>query len=123
MHWHCWGIAVTEWESRVVVECNEIDGFHLAVVNYAHNEEFISQNDLLLLSKVKVIRLYLTVTRFFVLMFWSVRISTLCNNHLPRCLLKLFQWYLRFCIFGAISFLNDVTCAEFFYQCLCYVLF
>lgn len=48
------GIAVTEWESRVVVDCNEVDGFHLAVVNYA-NEEFISQNDLLLLSKVKVI--------------------------------------------------------------------
>ncbi|KAF4347573.1 hypothetical protein G4B88_009929 [Cannabis sativa] len=43
---------VTEWESRVVVDCNEVDGFHLAVVNYA-NEEFISQNDLLLLSKVK----------------------------------------------------------------------
>ncbi|KAL5564868.1 hypothetical protein UlMin_028032 [Ulmus minor] len=44
---------VTEWESRVVVECNEIDGFHLPVVNYASSEESISQNDLLLLSKVK----------------------------------------------------------------------
>ena len=48
-------IAVAEWESRVVVECNEINGFHIAVVNTAENEEFISQNDLLLLSKVKVI--------------------------------------------------------------------
>ncbi|KAH7518206.1 probable helicase MAGATAMA 3 isoform X2 [Ziziphus jujuba] len=44
---------VAEWESRVVVECNEVDGFHLVTVNYAHDEESISQNDLLLLSKVK----------------------------------------------------------------------
>ncbi|XP_024022736.1 probable helicase MAGATAMA 3 isoform X2 [Morus notabilis] len=44
---------VTEWKSRVVVECNEISGFHLIVVNAAENEESISQNDLLLLSKVK----------------------------------------------------------------------
>lgn len=44
---------VTEWESRVVVECNEIDGFHIVVVNSAENDESTSQNDLLLLSKVK----------------------------------------------------------------------
>ncbi|KAB1206980.1 putative helicase MAGATAMA 3 [Morella rubra] len=44
---------VTEWKSRVVVECNEVDGFHLPAVTYAADdtEEAISQNDLLLLSK------------------------------------------------------------------------
>lgn len=52
-----WAIAVAEWESRVVVECNEIDGFHIVVVNSAENDESTSQNDLLLLSKVKVIDL------------------------------------------------------------------
>ncbi|KAG6711208.1 hypothetical protein I3842_05G042000 [Carya illinoinensis] len=44
---------VAEWQRRLVVECNEIDGFHLPAVTYAAEEvdESISQNDLLLLSK------------------------------------------------------------------------
>ncbi|XP_062178098.1 probable helicase MAGATAMA 3 isoform X2 [Alnus glutinosa] len=44
---------VTQWHSRLVVECNEVDGFHLLAVTYAADdtEESISQNDLLLLSK------------------------------------------------------------------------
>ncbi|XP_059433882.1 probable helicase MAGATAMA 3 isoform X1 [Corylus avellana] len=44
---------VTQWHSRLVVECNEVDGFHLPAVTYAADdtEESISQNDLLLLSK------------------------------------------------------------------------
>jgi senataxin len=47
---------VSEWESRLVVECNEVDGFHLPAVTYAADnaDESISQNDLLLLSKEKV---------------------------------------------------------------------
>jgi hypothetical protein len=50
------GIAVTQWHSRLVVECNEVDGFHLPAVTYAADdtEESISQNDLLLLSKENV---------------------------------------------------------------------
>lgn len=49
-------VTVTEWKSRVVVECNEVDGFHLPAVTYAADdtEEAISQNDLLLLSKENV---------------------------------------------------------------------
>lgn len=47
---------MTEWKSRVVVECNDVDGFHLPAVTYAADdtEEAISQNDLLLLSKENV---------------------------------------------------------------------
>ena len=50
------GIAVSEWERRLVVECNEVDGFHLPAVTYAADnaKESISHNDLLLLSKEKV---------------------------------------------------------------------
>ncbi|KAK6253995.1 hypothetical protein QUC31_015715 [Theobroma cacao] len=43
---------VTDWKLRLVMECNEADGFHLPAVTYeADEEESISQNDLLLLSK------------------------------------------------------------------------
>lgn len=44
---------MTQWHSRLVVECNEVDGFHLLAVTYAadDSDESISQNDLLLLSK------------------------------------------------------------------------
>ncbi|OMO92078.1 putative helicase MAGATAMA 3 [Corchorus olitorius] len=43
---------VTDWKLRLVIECNEADGFHLAALTYeADEEESISQNDLLLLSK------------------------------------------------------------------------
>ncbi|XVF45709.1 hypothetical protein PTKIN_Ptkin02bG0228300 [Pterospermum kingtungense] len=43
---------VTDWKLRLVMECNEADGFHLPAVTYeAGEEESISQNDLLLLSK------------------------------------------------------------------------
>nr|XP_023920246.1 probable helicase MAGATAMA 3 isoform X2 [Quercus suber] len=46
---------VSEWERRLVVECNEVDGFHLPAVTYAADnaKESISHNDLLLLSKEK----------------------------------------------------------------------
>ncbi|XWS55196.1 hypothetical protein CRYUN_Cryun10bG0153800 [Craigia yunnanensis] len=43
---------VTDWKLRLVMECNEADGFHSPAVTYeADEEESISQNDLLLLSK------------------------------------------------------------------------
>ncbi|XVE67327.1 hypothetical protein DITRI_Ditri08aG0151700 [Diplodiscus trichospermus] len=43
---------VTDWKLRLVMECSEADGFHSAAVTYeADEEESISQNDLLLLSK------------------------------------------------------------------------
>ncbi|OMO79958.1 putative helicase MAGATAMA 3 [Corchorus capsularis] len=43
---------VTDWKLRLVIECNEADGFHLAALTFdADEEESISQNDLLLLSK------------------------------------------------------------------------
>lgn len=50
-------ITVAEWQRRLVVECNEVDGFHLPAVTYSAEEvdESISQNDLLLLSKENVI--------------------------------------------------------------------
>ncbi|XP_022762922.1 probable helicase MAGATAMA 3 isoform X6 [Durio zibethinus] len=45
---------VTNWKLRLVMECNEADGFHLPAVTYeADEEESIAQNDLLLLSKEK----------------------------------------------------------------------
>ncbi|KAL4363787.1 hypothetical protein GQ457_04G001110 [Hibiscus cannabinus] len=43
---------VTDWKLRLVMECNEVDGFYLPAITYeADEEESISQNDLLLLSK------------------------------------------------------------------------
>ncbi|KAJ8768098.1 hypothetical protein K2173_021038 [Erythroxylum novogranatense] len=43
---------VTEWVMRLVVECNQAEGFFLPSVTYGDDEgEKISQNDLLLLSK------------------------------------------------------------------------
>lgn len=43
---------VAEWKLRLVVEWNEADGFHFPSVTYeAGEEESVSQNDILLLSK------------------------------------------------------------------------
>ncbi|KAH1099191.1 hypothetical protein J1N35_016112 [Gossypium stocksii] len=43
---------VADWKLRLVMECNEADGFYLPAITYeAEEEESISQNDLLLLSK------------------------------------------------------------------------
>ncbi|XVE94014.1 hypothetical protein REPUB_Repub01dG0243700 [Reevesia pubescens] len=43
---------VTDWKLRLVMECHEANGFHLPSVTYeADEEQSISQNDLLLLSK------------------------------------------------------------------------
>lgn len=40
---------------RLVMECNEADGFHFLLVTYEHDEdEYLAQNDLLLLSKEEV---------------------------------------------------------------------
>ncbi|CAI0375634.1 unnamed protein product [Linum tenue] len=45
---------VTEWEMRLVTECNEVEGFFQVALTLGDNEEKrISQNDLLLLSKEK----------------------------------------------------------------------
>lgn len=50
-----WGAAVTEWVMRLVVECNESEGFLLSSVTYGDDEgEKIVQNDLLLLSEDQV---------------------------------------------------------------------
>lgn len=63
----------------MVVECNEVDGFHLVTVNYAHDEESISQNDLLLLSKVKVSKLNWLPLKFC--LFGSSGFSINCIYH------------------------------------------
>jgi len=40
---------------RLVMECNEGEGFHFLLVTYEHEEdEYLAQNDLLLLSKEEV---------------------------------------------------------------------
>ncbi|KAF8115211.1 hypothetical protein N665_0029s0054 [Sinapis alba] len=40
---------------RLVMECSEADGFHILLVTYEHEEdEYLAQNDLLLLSKEEV---------------------------------------------------------------------
>ncbi|CAL1385468.1 unnamed protein product [Linum trigynum] len=45
---------VTDWEMRLVTECNEVEGFFQVAVTHGDKEENrISQNDLLLLSKEK----------------------------------------------------------------------
>ncbi|CAN1324791.1 Probable helicase MAGATAMA 3 [Linum perenne] len=45
---------VTDWEMRLVTECNEVEGFFQVAVTYGDTEENkISQNDLLLLCKEK----------------------------------------------------------------------
>jgi senataxin len=50
-----WGSAVTDWVLRLVVECNESEGFLLPSVTYGDDEgEKIVQNDLLLLSEDQV---------------------------------------------------------------------
>ena len=49
-------VAVTESVMRLVLECNEADGFLFPAVSFGDEEdEKISQNDLLLISKEKVI--------------------------------------------------------------------
>ncbi|KDP29174.1 hypothetical protein JCGZ_16563 [Jatropha curcas] len=46
---------VTEWVMRLVVECNEVDGFLFPAVTYGDDEgEKIVQNDLLLLSREQI---------------------------------------------------------------------
>jgi hypothetical protein len=40
------GIAVTQWHSRLVVECNEVDGFHLLIVTYVADDLDESSNGL-----------------------------------------------------------------------------
>ncbi|XP_022762920.1 probable helicase MAGATAMA 3 isoform X4 [Durio zibethinus] len=57
---------VTNWKLRLVMECNEADGFHLPAVTYeADEEESIAQNDLLLLSKEKICSLS-TIAREYI---------------------------------------------------------
>ena len=49
-------IAVTEWKLGVVKSCTEADGFHFIELPCEIKEgESVSQNDLLLLSKEKVL--------------------------------------------------------------------
>lgn len=43
----------TEWQQAIIVECSEVNGFHLPMV-ICSDAESISQNDLLLLSTKKV---------------------------------------------------------------------
>ena len=78
------GIAVSEWERRLVVECNEVDGFHLPAVTYAADnaKESISHNDLLLLSKEKVKEI------------WSFLLST----SISPCILTYSSWAFSFCL-------------------------
>lgn len=107
---------MVEWERRVVLECNEIDGFHLAVVNRVRSEESILQNDLFLLSKDKVIKLNWLLLKFC-LFFFSSRFSIYCEYYAiyiwtkylrknRKCILGHFASSLNYVIYLFVYFLG-----------------